>query len=255
MIRLGICTSIDNAAVMAAIGYDYVELGMTAVTQMSDEDYAALLQKVKAAPLPVEAMNGMIPGEYVLCSEAGTGEAVKAYLNKGFARAQELGVKVVVFGSGGARKLPEGVSYADGYRYLAAYLALAGDMAAQHGISIAIEPLRAAECNIINHVAEAQYLAAQAGHENVGALADLYHMMAGNEDSTALEGGVIHCHIAEREKRAYPKAGDGTQKEYAEFFGMLKKYGYAGRVSIEGSCGNFEEEAKAAYAELDGYRK
>ena len=63
MIRLGICTGIENAAVMKEIGYDYVEMGMTAVTQLSAEDYAVLLAKVKDAPLPVEAMNGMIPGE------------------------------------------------------------------------------------------------------------------------------------------------------------------------------------------------
>lgn len=255
MIRLGICTSIDNAAAMAAMGYDYVELGMTAVTQMSDDDYAALRRKVEASPIPVEAMNGMIPADYALCSEKGVGQEVRAYLDKAFTRAQELGVQVVVFGSGGARRLPEGMSYADGYRYLTAYLQLAGDMAAQHGISIAIEPLRAQECNIINHVAEAQYLAQQAGRKNVGALADLYHMMAGGEDSTALQRGVIHCHIAERDKRAYPKAGDGTQDAYAAFFGMLKKYGYNGRVSVEGGCEDFERDARAAYEELDGYRK
>ncbi len=63
MIRLGICTSIDHAAVMKKIGYDYVELGMTQVAQLSDADYAALRDQVMAAPLPVEAMNGMIPAD------------------------------------------------------------------------------------------------------------------------------------------------------------------------------------------------
>ena len=256
MIRLGICTSIDNAAAMAKIGYDYIELGMTAVTRMSDEEYAALLAKVKASPLPVEAMNGMIPADYALCSEECTGEAVKEYLTKAFARANELGVKVVVFGSGGARKLPEGMRYADGYKYLTAYLQLAGDMAAPYGISIAIEPLRAAECNIINHVYEAHWLATQASRKNVGALADLYHMMAGNEDCSAVayKKGVIHCHIADRANRAYPAANDGSQADYAEFFAALKKLNYTGRVSIEGGCKDFEADAKAAFDELNLYR-
>lgn len=258
MIRLGICTSIDNAPLMAEIGYDYVELGMTAVTRMSDEEYAELLEKVKASPLPVEAMNGMIPADYVLCSEECCGEAVKEYLEKAFSRAEELGVQVVVFGSGGARRLPDGMRHADGFLYLTAYLELAGDMAAQHGISIAIEPLRAAECNIINHVAEAQWLAKQSMRKNVGALADLYHMMAGGEDSSALKlrrrGSVIHCHIAERLNRAYPAPGDGSQAEYAEFFDALKVADYQGRVSIEGGCKDFAADAKAAFAELSRYR-
>lgn len=257
MICLGICTSIDNAPLMAEIGYDYIELGMTAVTRMSDEEYADLLAKVKASPLPVEAMNGMIPADYPLCSEACTGDAVKEYLKKAFTRAHELGVKVVVFGSGGARRLPEGMRYVDGYKYLTAYLELAGDMAAEYGISIAIEPLRAAECNIINHVAEAQWLAKQVARKNVGALADLYHMMAGNEDSSAVgmkrQGSVIHCHIADRANRAYPAANDGSQADYAEFFAALKKVDYQGRVSIEGGCKDFAADAKAAYAELSLY--
>ena len=42
MIRLGICTSIDNAPVMREIGYDYLELNMTQVAQMREEDFAAL---------------------------------------------------------------------------------------------------------------------------------------------------------------------------------------------------------------------
>ena len=134
MIRLGICTSIDHAAVMKEIGYDYVELGMTQVAQLSDADYAALRDQVKAAPLPVEAMNGMIPAEYPLCCPEGTGKRVQDYLAGAFARAQELGVRVVVFGSGGARRVPEGVTPAQAYCYLADYLALAGRMAAQHGL-------------------------------------------------------------------------------------------------------------------------
>ena len=237
MIKLGICTGIENAAVMKEIGYDYVELGMSQVAQLGEAEYAELLRKVKYAPLPVEAMNGMIPGEYRLCSPEGTGEAVRAYLRRAFCRA------------------PEGMRYADGYRYLEEYLRLAGGMAAEHGLFIAIEPLRAAECNIINHVAEAQYLAGRVGLKNVGALADLYHMMAGGEDCAALEKPVLHCHIAERVGRAYPKAGDGTQKQYAEFFGKLKAQGYCGRVSIEGGCTDFAADARAAFAELDGYRQ
>ena len=258
MIRLGICTSIDNAPRMAEIGYDYVELGMTAVTRMSDEEYADLLSKVKASPLPVEAMNGMIPADYVLCSDECDGAAVKDYLTKAFARADELGVKVVVFGSGGARKLPEGMRHADGFRYLVRYLQLASSIAAPYGISIAIEPLRAAECNIINHVAEAQWLAKQSGCKNVGALADLYHMMAGSEDCSSIlmkkYGSVIHCHIAERLTRAYPAPADGSQNEYTEFFTALKHVGYEGRVSVEGGCKDFAAEAKSAYAELNSYR-
>ena len=253
MIRLGICTSIDHAPVMREIGYDYLELNMTQVAQMSEAAYADLHAAVQASPLPVEAMNSMIPAEYPLCSPEGTGERVRAYLRTAFSRAQALGVQVVVFGSGGARRLPEGMAQAQGYAYLADYLTLAGRMAADYGLSIAIEPLRAQECNILHHVAEAQYLAGRVALPNVGALADLYHMMAGGEDCTAVERGILHAHIAERARRAYPRKDDGSEADYAAFFRALHRADYAGRVSIEGSCDDFAADARAAYTLLRPY--
>ena len=102
MIRLGICTSIDHAPILREIGYDYLELNMTQVAQMSEAAYADLHAAVQSSPLPVEAMNSMIPAEYPLCGPEGTGERVRAYLQTAFSRAQALGVQVVVFGSGGA---------------------------------------------------------------------------------------------------------------------------------------------------------
>ena len=138
MIRLGICTSIDHAPILREIGYDYLELNMTQVAQMSEAAYAGLRAAVQSSPLPVEAMNSMIPAEYPLCGPEGTGERVRAYLQTAFSRAQALGVQVVVFGSGGARRLPEGMTQAQGYAYLAAYLALAGRMAQDYCLSIAI---------------------------------------------------------------------------------------------------------------------
>ena len=199
----------------------------------------------------------VIPGFMIQggCPE-GTGKRVQDYLAGAFARAQELGVRVVVFGSGGARRVPEGVTPAQAYRYLADYLALAGRMAAQHGLSIAVEPLRAAECNIIHHVAEAQYLAQRSGQRNVWALADLYHMMQGNENCAAIEErGVIHCHIADRARRFYPAAGDGSEGDYKAFFAALQKSGYDGRVSIEGRCEDFARDAEASFALLDALRR
>lgn len=254
MIRLGICTALQNAQAISDMGYDYLEVSMTQVAGMSDAEFTEYLARAKQSPLVVEAMNGMIPADYPLCSDQGTGEGVQKYLLRAFGRAQQLDTKVVVFGSGGARRLPDGMTQAQGYAYIAKYLELAGDIAQAHGMRIAIEPLRADECNIINHVAQAQYLAGRVGHRAVGALADLYHMMAGGENSTVVRNGVIHCHIAERVNRAYPAKGDGSNDDYDEFFANLKKGGYEGRVSIEGNCKDFLTEAKAAYALLNTYR-
>ena len=58
----------------------------------------------------------------------------------------------------------------------------------------------------------------------------------------------------ERVQRAYPRKGDGSEPEYEAFFRALHAGGYAGRVSIEGNCGDFAADARAAYALLNTYR-
>ena len=50
MIRLGICTSIDHAPILREIGYDYLELNMTQVAQMSEAAYAGLRAAVQSSP-------------------------------------------------------------------------------------------------------------------------------------------------------------------------------------------------------------
>ena len=254
MIRLGICTDIENAGIMKEIGYDYVELNLSRIAAMSEEEFGQLLQAAKESPLPVEAVNSMLPGSFSLCSEDGLSDLLKDYLEKAFGRAGQLGVAVAVFGSGGARSMPEGMRAEEGMEYLAAFLHLAAPIAAKCGITIVIEPLRSQESNIINKVAEAQALAAKANEPNVKALADLYHMMSGNEACDALDNGigVFHTHIAERVNRRYPKKGDGSDGDYAEFFRRLKAAGYEGRVSVEGRCENFAEEARLSFELLKG---
>ena len=256
MIHLGICTGIENAGIMKEIGYDYIELGLSKIAALTSDEFDAFELRALASPLPVEVANSMQPGYFVLCGSEGTGDAVRAYLKCAFERAARLGVKVIVFGSGGARKLPDGMTLKEGMAYLAAFLRLAAKLSAFHGIRIAIEPLRTEECNIINTVAQAQELAALTDEENVFSLADLYHMMSGNEPYDALDNGigVIHAHVAERLTRAYPKEGDGSESDYREFFRRLKNAGYEGRVSVEARCSDFELEAKASYDLLDMLR-
>ena len=156
MIRLGICTAVDNAELMKKAGYEYVELPFSSVAAMTDETFLELKKKADKAPLPIEAMNSMLPGDFVLCSPDGTSERLKEFLERGFSRAESLGVKIVVFGAGRARNRLEGMSEEEGYDWLEKYLRMAAPLAENHGIRIAIEPLRAQESNIINHVKEAR---------------------------------------------------------------------------------------------------
>lgn len=256
MIRLGVCTGIENAEIVKNAGFDYIELNCANAAQMSEADFEEYLAAVKASPIPAESMNCMLPGGFVLCGEQGTGDEIRAYLETAFTRAEKLGIRVIVFGSGGARRVPEGMTQEAAYDYLEAYLKLAAPMAEAHGIRIAIEPLRAAECNILNFVEEAQMLAGRVNHPAVAALADMYHMAEGEDSMEGLDHGmgVIHTHIACPGTRAWPKAGDAGLAMYTEFFERLKKAGYEGRASIEGGTEDIEKDAPEAFKLLDALR-
>ena len=256
MIRLGVCTSVDRAACLKEAGFDYIELSLSSIAALSSEAFEALLHEVQASPLPVEAANSMMPGTYQICRKEGLGEDVVQYLEKAFDRAAKLGVKVIVFGAGAARRVPEDMSLEDGLRCLETFLRTAGALADEKGLKIAVEPLRAAETNIIHYVREAQMLAARVQLPNVGALADLYHMMSGNDSYEDMKAGLVHCHIAERKERTWPRCGDGSEADYEALFSARKAAGYEGRVSIEGSMPeNFAESACASFRLLDALRR
>ena len=256
MIRLGVCTSIDHAACLKKAGFDYIELSLSSIAALSDEKFEDLYREVQESPLPVESANSMMPGTYQICRKEGLGDDVVKYLEKAFDRAAKLGAKVIVFGAGAARRVPEGMSMEEGLDCLEAFLIRAGALAEEKGLMIAVEPLRAAETNVIHYVREAQAMAARVNRPNVGALADLYHMMSGNDSYEDMKNGLIHCHIAERQERTWPRAGDGSEADYEAFFGALKASGFNGRVSIEGKAPeDFMKEAKESFQLLDELRK
>ena len=243
--KIGLCGPAEAAALAKASGCDYMELNFTTVTRQDDEDFAETRQLLAEAGIPCEAMNCFIPGDFPLASLELDKAALEAYLDIGFARAKELGVEIVVFGSAGARRLPEGIAKKAGWDILAPIYQLAGDYAAKYGITIAIEPLSYSECNAVNTLREGATLMNLAAHPNVRLLADMYHMGENDEDMyDILDVGadLRHCHIGRPNGRVFPMPGDGY--DYAPFFDALRKIGYAGRLSIECKPPNNDPETE-----------
>lgn len=245
--KLGFCTGVNGFDLAVKAGCDYVEMSFTAVARMSEEEFDNTLKAVEAIGLKVEAMNGFIPGDYPLCTSESFDE-VLAYVRGGMERAQKLGTKVVVFGSGAARRIPEGMDKAEALKKITDFLGKAAQVAAEYGVQIAVEPLCYAECNAVNTVLEGWTLARNSG-EKAMALADLYHMGQNGEnmaDIVKVGKDLIHCHIGRPGTRKYPMADDGY--DYKPFFDALKAIGYEGRVSVEAGQINGPEDIIAAIA-------
>ncbi|MDR3709053.1 MAG: sugar phosphate isomerase/epimerase [Capsulimonadaceae bacterium] len=254
--RFGVCEGTNNLGIIVDAGYDYVELsvaGHLAPEKPESEVLPALEKALNAASIRAEAFNGFLPGDLRVTGEGVDPERQKAYVASACKRAAALGGKSIVFGSGGARQVPDGFDRNVAYRQIREFLLRAGDAAAANGIVIAIEPLNVTECNILNSVAESTEVATQVNHKAVQVLSDFYHVDHDGQsyDETALAGKLLrHVHIASPGNRKNPVAADIPI--LTEYFRALRKAGYDQRISIE--CG-WPDFAKDAASSLDVVRK
>jgi len=250
--ELGICTGVENARIIADAGADYVEANAQRllVPRESDEAFAAGLAAVKGAPLPVRAANCFLPGDLKSTGPDFDRDGIIAWATTAFARAAKVGIKHIVFGSSGSRKLPDGFDRAQGVDQFIDLLARLGPVAAEHDVTLVIEPLREAEDNFINTVAEGAEFVQAVDHPNIRLLADIYHMLENGESPEDLaEHGewIQHVHAADAGTRHFPSG----ECDLRPFFRALREVGYAGRLSIEGKPPRgLETDAGPAIAEL-----
>lgn len=236
--RFGICTSTDNADQAAAAGFEFIEITVSELMRPeAGHAFTSWAERVRTAPAPVEVANCLIPGHLKVTGPDVDTAALRLYLEQIMPRAAAAGVTVVVFGSGSARRLPDGFPPARGWEQLADAARLAAEIGDDHGVTVAMEPLFTRACNFFNRVDQGAALVDRVGHPRLQLLADLFHMAAENEpfDSvTAAAARLAHIHVA---TPALPETGEGPVYDFAHFFAALRAAGYDGRVAVEDNPG------------------
>jgi len=251
-VRFGCCAGVDKVAAVAEAGCDYIELPVSATVAPLEgpEKFSDAQAALGAAPITAEVFNLFIPGEVKVVGPEADGSRVERYVSTACRRVSALGGRIIVFGSGGARRRPDGFPVDKAMEQMQGLLALAGEAAQKNGIRIAVEPLRQAETNVVNSVTEGDELVRRVKHPGVALLADLYHMAAQDEPMTVLSGvadRLIHVHLAEPPDRTAPGV---TGYDFRPFFRALLEAGYSGRISIECRWQDFEAELPEALAVL-----
>ena len=253
--KIGICGNINLAKPIANIGYQYLECNFSEIHTMNDTAFQELLEENDKNPVKIEAQNCFCAPTMSLAGNDVNLEKLREYSEFGFERASRLGVKIVVVGSGAARKIPDDYDKAHGFEDLSKSFGVIGESAAKHGITVAIEPLNFSETNLINSVEEGIDFVKKLNIPSVKLLADFYHMRVVGEDMSVLYGAkdiLVHTHIANYNGgRTYPSAFD--EDEYGKFFSALHEIGYSGRISIEASADNPEKGAKTAFPVLEAF--
>jgi len=247
-IKIGVCTR-DSAAA-ATYGFDYIEPPAAEIAAMSDDEFRDYADEVLTLPIGCRAFNGLIRrSDLKVVGNDVSISALRDYLEPCLSRCKHLGASIAVWGSAGSRNVPEGFSRRRANEQIAEFLRTAGDIARQHELVIAIEPLRHQESNILNTGAEALEMVRTVKHPNVRMIIDYYHLREESEDPKIIEVGqreIVHLHFANPHGRLWPH-NLAEDDHYAEFFRYLKKTGYSGGISIEGK-GTFENDAAASRA-------
>ncbi|KSU80371.1 Sugar phosphate isomerase/epimerase [Fictibacillus enclensis] len=243
--KLGCCTIIENSAIAKKAGFDFLECTVVSLVPENDDDFPGILERYQESGLPVEACNIFLPGSLKITGEHVNISSVESYVEKALLRVKQIGADTVVFGSGGARSLPEGFSRKKGEEQIIQFLDLVANYSDPLGITVVIEPLNQKESNIINSVPEAVRIAKKVNRPSIQVLADFYHMDEENEPLGHLvseKDYIRHIHVADTGRRA---PGTGTYP-YDRFVSCLSEAGYNGRISIECQWQDFEAEAGAA---------
>jgi sugar phosphate isomerase/epimerase len=243
--QVGYCVGLGGLEAAKAAGFDYVELGTTEIAALSDAEFEAALARAKAIGIPTPNANLFLPGTLKLTGpQPATVDEQMAYVRKAFDRLQRLGVSILCFGSGGARRVPDGFPKEQAFAQLVAFGKRIAPEAQARGITVVIEPLRRQETNIINTAAEGLDLVTAVGHPNFQLLIDFYHLASEQEDPAIVvkaRDHLRHLHTANPHGRVFPL--DWAEFDYAPFFARLREIGYAGRISVEASTKDFAAEA------------
>ncbi len=250
--KLGICAALSESCLLKDMGYSYIELNIGEIATKNASEYQKIKEYAASSPLPVYAFNCLFPVGFHIIGNEINHAAIREHVEKAFLRAKELGGKIVVFGSGHARKIPDGFDKATADEQMIAFLELAGELAQKNDITVVLEPLPIRQTNFVNTGREGLRFVKAINHPRLRLLIDYWHMCNEKESpDIVLEIGkeyLKHIHIANPVGGIYPKKTDLA--DYAGFIARLKKIGYTGGISIEASSQNMREDALESHTFL-----
>ena len=239
MLSIGIRTDFINLPEVAGLGFDYAEMSLRALAALSEGEFSEFAEYVDGTGLNIAASSDMLPENLPITGPGVNATALHGYLSHAFGRARRLGVKVAALDAAAARDVPDNSDYPFAWRQLGNFLRLAQGHAREHGLTIALEPLRKTDCRLLNLVSEATLIAGLLQLDNIAVAAHSGHMaMASEPVSTLRQAAPLlrHVYLENALTRKLPCDGDG--EDYARVLDMLADIGYTGGVTLSGIIGD-----------------
>lgn len=228
----------DGLQLLKENGYDFAELTVQFLTQLSEEEFHEAKQVIQQTSLNIPVCNSFIPPQLKIVGPNVSITDLDDYLDLAMRRVHEIGGEQIIFGSGGARTIPDGFSQTQAYEQIKQFLCRCETYSAKYGITVAIEPLNKTESNIINTVKEAMSLAEEVNLPHIKVLADSYHMDLEKESFTILKQAIkdewlAHVHISDRDRRFPGEINGEEAMDFSKLFRVLQEAKYKGLISAE----------------------
>lgn len=236
LVKFGVVTDLAHATLLKSQGWDYIDILIQDVLDETKDD------ELKWLPIPVSAGARLVPESMKIVGESVDFAVLTTYMTRVTALAGELGIKVLAFGSGAARQIPNGFNRDRARDQIIDFLKMSGPLARDNGALIAVEPLNRNECNCVNSLNEAAELVREVNHVGVKLLYDSYHAWMEDESLANLRSVsslIRHVHAADRHHRSAP--GLSGQSDYRAAFRILKEASYQGSISVEATW-NIEKD-------------
>jgi len=247
--EIGIAQPFENDSLVNEMGYHYlVETVAKALLppNATEGQLSQHLQKMRSLKTKLYAVNIFIPGNIKVVGPEVSEVALLSYVEIVFQHARAAGVDMIVWGSGGSRRVPDGFDKEKAKEQFIINARKVAVLAKKYKITLALENLNSGETNFINTLQEALDVVKKVNHPNFLLCADIYHMLKEGEPASVIEQTgpyLVHCDLAEKENRAAP----GVNKEnFVPYFKALKKVNYKGKLILECQWTNLAEQGRPA---------
>ncbi len=217
-------------------GFDFAECSVGLLMSISDEDFEKLIKE----NVKIRSFNCFVPSELKIIENS---EKMWDYIEKAFYRMEKLSAQIIVFGSGGARRIPDTMEYEDGLKILENFIIRCNELAKRHNMLFVLEPLNRNESNFMPTVKSAHDLCKKLNLSNTKILADIFHMHIEKESFSVINEAIdeiYHVHINNPLTRSCPTLEEN--EIIRNFADSLCNASYDKTVAIESSYSDFSNE-------------
>jgi len=250
MPSIGIVSNFENDSLLHANGYGYLVESISkclSPRSVTEEQFQNNLTAFKKLKTNLYAVNIFMPGDMKVVGPDVKEEVILSYVEEVFKRCRAANVNLVIWGSGGARRVPDNYDRSRARHQFVSIATKISSVAKSYNVVLALENLNSTETNFITTLQEAFDMVKEVNHPNFRLCADIYHMLKEGEKPDVIASTkkyLVHCDIAEKEGRTPP----GTKGEdFIPYLKALKEINYTGKIIMECRWDNLASEAKPAY--------